>query len=464
MSALSTRNRNPWWIGTVCGMASYIDAASIVCSGISLVIYQHALGLSDSSVGTLSAALTFCIAVGALSGGRLGDRYGRRSVFLVTMCMIIVGAIALATAATTTGLLVGVVLVGIGTGADLPVSLATISEAASDDNRGKILGLSQILWSGGILSSVLLATFVGDMGRVGGQIMYAHIGVVAAVVLAFRLTIPESAAWAQARDEMLSGARTVRAERTGFRDLKDRLYLLPFLALLGFYTLTNIGANTGGQFSTLIAVNAVGLSVSTNSTISLVLFPLGIVAAAAFMRVVDTRYRMVFFAVGAAMLAVSYLVPALIGFNITTWLIYQVLNNVGGSFCFEAIMKVWTQESFPTLLRGSAQGGIIAFARVVAAVVALFTPRLSHSPQLLFGSLFVIVTVGLLIGWVGFHGRRANLFDIEEKDLAQAQLELVDQGLRADAPAAEAAEPAANSAAEQPAGNATGTSARPSVS
>ncbi|HBY22045.1 MAG TPA: MFS transporter, partial [Propionibacteriaceae bacterium] len=35
---------NPWWVGLVCGMASYIDSAAIVGTGIALVIYQQTIG------------------------------------------------------------------------------------------------------------------------------------------------------------------------------------------------------------------------------------------------------------------------------------------------------------------------------------------------------------------------------------------------------------------------------------
>ena len=42
---------NPWWVGLVCGMASYIDAAAIVGTGIALVIYQHTIGLDPGQIG-----------------------------------------------------------------------------------------------------------------------------------------------------------------------------------------------------------------------------------------------------------------------------------------------------------------------------------------------------------------------------------------------------------------------------
>jgi inositol transporter-like SP family MFS transporter len=134
---------NPWWIAIVCGMASYIDACAIIGSGIALVIYQHTIGITENQIGTLSAALITCIAIGALLGGRLGDRYGRRSVFIVTMFMIVVGSAMLTLITSFSWLFIGTIIVGLGAGADLPVSLASIAEAATNENRGKLVGFSQ---------------------------------------------------------------------------------------------------------------------------------------------------------------------------------------------------------------------------------------------------------------------------------------------------------------------------------
>ncbi|WP_237932689.1 MFS transporter, partial [Buttiauxella sp. S19-1] len=141
---------NPWYVGVVSGMASYIDSAAIVSNGTALVIYQKAIGITSADIGVLSGVLTLCIAIGAFLGGRLGDRLGRRKVFIATMAMIVLGSLMLAFGEVFVVLLAGTMFVGLATGADLPVSLATIAEAANDNNRGKIIGLSNLLWLVGI--------------------------------------------------------------------------------------------------------------------------------------------------------------------------------------------------------------------------------------------------------------------------------------------------------------------------
>src|SRR6478672_12381174 len=79
----------PWYVALVAGMASYLDAATIVSSGNALVMYQKPLGLTGDQIGVLAFSLTLGIAVGAAVGGRLGDRFGRKPVFSVTMIGIV---------------------------------------------------------------------------------------------------------------------------------------------------------------------------------------------------------------------------------------------------------------------------------------------------------------------------------------------------------------------------------------
>lgn len=419
----STKSRtgpNEWWVGTVAGMASYIDAAAIIANGIALVIYQFSIGITPDQIGIMSAALTVCIAIGAFAGGRAGDRLGRRTVFIATMMLIVAGS-ALNTFGTSFPLLfTGVVLIGLGVGADLPVSLATIAEAASERNRGKIIILSNVLWLIGILASVGIAATTGSLGRVGGQLLFGQVGVVALLVLIARLTIPESPSWLAARAERSAGIRTARAQHTGLGELVRGRYAKPFFALLVFYTLTNLAAATAGQFNTFIAVNLTGSTVEQFNRIALAVLPIAAVLSVVFMRIVDTPHRMTAFAVGGLFMIGAVLVPAAFGFTLTTLSTSLALAAVGGSFAFEGIMKVWAQESFPTMLRASAQGTIIAVARISSALLAVVTPALllGHA-RVFYLALAVVTVIGLAVAWSVFSRRTGTEFE-RETQLAPA--------------------------------------------
>lgn len=399
-----------WLVGIVSGMASYIDAAALVTIGTALVIYQDSIGLDAVQIGILSGSVTFCVAAGALVGGRLGDRFGRRSVFLGTMLVVVLGSALLTFGSTFPLLLIGVIVVGFATGADLPVSLATISEYATDKNRGALIGLSSVLWVVGIIAVMAVSAVVGGWGHVGGQILFAHVGVVAILVLLGRLATPESPSWLEANRTQAED----KAPRVGFASLLRGDYREPFIALVLFYTFTNIAANTSGQFNTYVAVNFAGIPVEVVAQIGLITLPVAIVGGLLFMRVADSRWRMLFYVIGGLAFIAAYLVPAVFGFSMFTYVAMGLLSGIGTSLAFEGIMKVWTQESFPTLMRSTAQGSVIAVARVVSALLAFVTPvLLGLGPQLAYGILSGLVAIGLVIGFVAFRGTRTTAFTTE---------------------------------------------------
>jgi len=405
----------PWWVATVSGMASYIDSAAITGFSTSLVILRGELGLEEWQVGAAAATLTLSIAVGALVGGRLGDRFGRRPVFTATMILVVVAALALIIAPSFAVVIVGAALLGFGTGADLPVSLATIAEAATDSNRGRLLGFSNLLWIIGIVANTLLASVVGDWGHRGAQVLFGHIGLVALLVLLGRLTIPESATWTLARDERRAGITTLRADRARISDLLRAPYIVPFLALMAFYSLTGLVANTSGQFGTYILVTYGGATVGQAALISLPMIPIAVLGYVWFMKIADGPRRFLYFQVGAALMIASKLVVVVAGLNLATYAISALLAAVGGAFAFEGIMKVWTQESFPTLLRSTAQGAIISIGRFTAAGLAAITPLLLQSGVTAFYLLLTAFNVGGLgIAWAVFRRRRGvPVFDVE---------------------------------------------------
>ncbi|WP_193596608.1 MFS transporter [Microbacterium sp. YJN-G] len=405
-SIRSVRTPHPWWVGVVSGMASFIDAAAIVGFGIAIILFQATLGLDELQVGLASGGLTVGVAVGAMAGGRLGDRFGRRPVFTVTMVIVIGALVALMFAPSFAVLLLGAVFLGLGTGADLPVSLSTISEAATAANRGKLLGFSNLLWLAGAVVASLIGSAVSPMGSTGIQILFGSLAVVTALVLVGRLTIPESDAWRSAHADRLAGHRVRPRPGSQVRELVRGEYAAPFFALIGFYTLTNLVANTAGQYGNYVLVNFGGIPLSTAALLGLPVLPLTVIASLWFMRIADKPVRFRYFTVGAIFQVLSPLTFALFGVGIVTYLVSVVFTAIGTAFAFEGIMKVWTQRSFPTLLRTTAQGAVISVARFVAAIVAVITPTLlSAGPSVLYGILAALAFTGCAWAWLVFRTR-----------------------------------------------------------
>jgi inositol transporter-like SP family MFS transporter len=401
-----------WYRTTVAGMASYLDAGAIITTGTALVLYKEPLGISDAQFGQYSALLTFMIAAGALVGGRLADLFGRKRVFLATMAVYVAGAAVLVAAPGTGALYAGVVLLGLAVGADLPASLAMIAEEAPPEHRGKLISFSHILWLVGIIAAQLFGIVVGGMGMTGGRIMYGQLLVLALVVLVLRAGMPESSRWQAAHAGAASAGPGTEAVDLGtLKKLLRGPYIMPMVAVALFYALVNVGANTGGQFSTLMYTEMAGTTVQFASTVGFVTFAIAFAATYFLMRIVDGAHRMRWFAVMAVFYTLGYLIPVAFGVEVWTLVTMGVVGSIAGAVAGEPMFKVWAQELIPTTYRSTAQGVMIAFTRVVAAVVALWTPTLlAASPDVLFVFVAACIAVGGVIGyfWIARFPRVAD--------------------------------------------------------
>ncbi|WP_082096498.1 MFS transporter [Demequina gelatinilytica] len=399
--SLTSTDRIPgriWYRTAVAGMASYLDAAAIVSTGTALVLYTDVFGLSAGQIGQLSFILTFLMAFGALFGGRLADRYGRKRVFLATMSLYIVGAAILALAPSVTFLYIGMILLGFAVGADLPASLAMIAEEAPPQHRGKLISFSHILWLVGVLASQLLGMVIGGMGETGGRIVYAHVLILAVVTLVLRASMPESKKW-QAQHDAAGVSASSDMDMGTIKRLVSGPYLRPMVAVAVFYALVNIGANTGGQFSTYMYVELAGSTVSFASMVGFVTFLIAFAATYFLMRIVDGANRMKWFAGMAVLYSAGYLIPVVFGVNVLPLVLMAAIGNIAGAVAGEPMFKVWAQELIPTTYRSTAQGFMIFFTRVVAAFVALWTPTLLEiSPNVLFVFVAACIAVGGLLG------------------------------------------------------------------
>jgi len=94
------------------------------------------------------------------------------------------------------------------------------------------------------------------------------------------------------------------------------------------------------------------------------------------------------------------------------------LFGVGTSFAGETLYKVWSQELVPTLLRGTSQGIMMAFARVVAAVLAFVVPpMLAAAPAVVFGGIFAFALVSAAI-WLFWIPRLPRAVELERTEAA----------------------------------------------
>jgi MFS transporter, SP family, inositol transporter len=402
MADPTQRTNRPWKTATLAGMASYLDSGALVTSGIAIGgAYAGPLGLSAGTIGALLGLQTLMFAAGALIGGRLGDRFGRRLVFSLSLLLYAFGVALLLIGTGPVLLYAGVVAVGFAIGADLPVSLALINEEAPPGSKGKLVIFSNMLWLAGIVAVVVLSSVVGSWGMLGGRIMFAHLLGVAVIVLVLRWTLRESAEWAAARQAADEGGERIHFSRVGQLFRPPVVFAVVATGL--YYATWNLGASTLGSFGTYLWTTLTGGGVAQFSQLSLLGLPVGFLAGLIFMRAIDRPARHFWFVSGSILIVIAWALPAVLGPSKFTLVAVLLVSGLGNAFAGESIYKVWSQELVPTLLRSTSSGVTMAFTRVIAGLVAFGTPALAAAnPRLLFILLLGFTLVATVIGlfWV----------------------------------------------------------------
>lgn len=394
--------RQVWKWTALASMASYIDAGSIIAAAAGLPLWEQQLGLGSSTVRLLTAFSSNAIsaAIGALIGGRLGDRLGRKRIYAWDLLVFAFGILWIVFAVNTPMLFIGYVVVGLAVGADLPTSLALIAEISPGRARGKLIGLTQVAWSLGPMVTALLAFALAPLGLLGIRIVFAHLFVVAIVTWYLRRGMVESARWEQARDAARDSGNPLALGRV--RDLFAGWNLRALLFTGGIYVLWNTVAGTAGAFLPYILQHAGAADQATSVGIQCFNYALTMLAVAlVFMPLSDGRRRRVMFAVGAVMQIAAFGCFAFLPLGIPVALANVVLFGVGAAFAGESFYKLWSQEMFPTMLRGTAQGVTFAFARIVLGIWSFLVPMMINSAFGVAGMSAIMMGMMVLFAAVG---------------------------------------------------------------
>ena len=154
--------------------------------------------------------------VGAVVGGILADRLGRRRLLIITAVVFGLGAIGAALAPGTAWLIAARVVAGTAIGIASFVAPLYISEIAPVDIRGKLVSINQVALTSGIVISYLI-----DYAFAGSQAwrwMFALAVIPAAAFGIGLMFIPNSPRWLAARghaDQARAVLKRIRSPGTG---------------------------------------------------------------------------------------------------------------------------------------------------------------------------------------------------------------------------------------------------------
>ena len=408
----ATGEMENWRDTILAGLANYIDAGSIVAGAAALALWQEEYALSNDFVGLIGAFGPNAIGagVGALIGGWLCDRLGRKKIYQWDMLVYALGMAMLVFANAPWMIVVGFTITGLAVGADIPASWSLIAEQAPDDRRGKHSGVAQVLWYLGPVVVLLMSLALTSLGTLGARIVFAHLLVIALGLTFLRSKMRESRRWEESQQ--------AKEKRPPVSDLFKGRHLVSILGLVGMYGFWNLWAGTNGFFFPYILKTMGAATQAQAVAIQALSFFIGMVSIAfVFMRLADRMNQRTLFAASAIIQIIGMALLAVFPLTIPVALLYVFLLQFGGGFGAQSFFQLWSAEMFPTALRATAQGVCFAIVRIVLGLFSFFVPMLTATG---FTTLAWILTGFLAIsGGIGMLWAPRN----EGKSLEQLDLE-----------------------------------------
>ena len=136
-------NRRWWALGAMC-FALFMIMLDNTVVNVALPSIQRSLNASTSSLEWTVNAYTLSFAVLLVTGGRLGDLFGRRKIFLAGVVVFAGASAAIGFSPNDTWLVAWRAVQGVGAALMMPATLSIISNAFPPAERGKAIGT----WAG----------------------------------------------------------------------------------------------------------------------------------------------------------------------------------------------------------------------------------------------------------------------------------------------------------------------------
>ena len=149
------------------------------------------------------------MALGASLGGALADRFGRRTVFTLTLVVYGIATGASAFVGGVLPLIILRVLVGLGLGAELPVASTLVSEISPRRIRGSIVVWLEAFWALGWVVAALIGYFVIPLSDNGWRWAFAIGAVPALYAIYLRSGLPESPRYLVEQGRVLEAEKVV---------------------------------------------------------------------------------------------------------------------------------------------------------------------------------------------------------------------------------------------------------------
>jgi inositol transporter-like SP family MFS transporter len=419
-------------------LTNYLDAGAIVAGASGLTLWQKYLGLTEVHLGWLNFISANCLgaAIGAIIGGFLADKYGRKFIYTYNLLVYMAGVLLVMCSVNFPMLLAGFLVTGISVGIGVPASWTYISESSEVNNRGRNICISQMSWGFGPMIILLLGMFFAPGGylfswvenighAIGGEtlsgdalhvyssrLVFFSLFVVAFIAWNLQRKLEESKEWTDSNQ-----AAKAKGEETGllhaFKLLFTNSKIIKTVCYLATIYLTwNLVASVMGFFQPHIYETAGGLSNEYANMLSCVGWAIVVVVTFGISFIIDKVPHKLLYIIGllAALATWMVIIAGVNGLG-SLWA-FSILWGINSGISVQIFYALWGSELFPAKFRAGAQGLMFFIVRSLSAAWGLvFTYIYGENGEgftVAAYCMIALLLISLVVGVIGCPNTRGK--------------------------------------------------------
>ena len=367
--------------------------------------FQEDLGMTTAVVETVTAAIVIGEIIGALSGGWIANKFGRKKSMIAVAIGYAAFCLFSAMAWSAESLWIARLFLGFTIGISLVAVPVFVAESVPARIRGATLVAYQVSTVIGVIIGFLVAAALSDVNnQYNWRIMLGVAAIPAIILLPFLLRLPETARWYMLKGRRSEAAASLArtdpdgdnnaeldemaaaiAEESGgaISEMLRRPYLRATIFVIGlgfFIQITGINATItyGPKIFKAMGIESDSQTLLLNVGIQFI----ALVAVLISMRTVDKWGRRPILLTGIAIMIFAQLLMILTfatqsGETFASWQVVTgflgiALINIGFVFGFGALVWVYASEAFPARLRAYGASAMLTADLVANWIIASF--------------------------------------------------------------------------------------------
>ncbi len=418
---------------------NYLDAGAIVAGGSGITLWKNYLDLSEMHLGWINAlsANALGAAIGAIVGGFLADKFGRKFIFTYNLLVYMLGVLIVMLSVNFPMLLAGFLITGVSVGIGVPASWTYISESSEVNNRGRNICISQMSWGFGPMIILLMGMLLAPGGYLYGPVeslahsilgadaLQASVEVFSSRVVFFTLFVVAFIAWLLQRQ--LEESAEFKASKEAAKEKGDKGDILKSFSVLfsnkvavksalflaAIYLTWNLVASVMGFFSPHICETAGGVSNEYSNMMNCAQWATVVAVTFCVSHVVDRMSHKVLYVLGLVFALCTWILVVSGGVNslVGLWA-FVILWGLNGGISVQIFYALWGSELFPAKFRAGAQGLMFFVVRGLSAAWGLaFTGIYGENGEgftIAAYCMIALLLISLVVGVIGCPNTRGK--------------------------------------------------------